>query len=172
MIVYVHTEPDKWLNYFDKIQGLVFVVSLASYDQKCPDQSENAMLQSLHCWEQVCDNQQFGEYTPIMLLFNKWDLFEKKIVNVPITVTFPHYQGPIANAQKAYEFIRLQFMSKVNGNYKIKNPNKYRYHCLGPTSAIGTDNAKQAFDDIHDMLIRSRLAKTGFVGDDIWLRRI
>ena len=149
------TERAKWVNYFDKIQGLVYVVSLASYDQM--SQSENAMLQSLRCWEKVCNDQQFEKDTPVMLLFNKWDLFERKIVKVPITVAFPYYQGPIADAQNVYQFIEKEFMSKVN------DTNKYRCHCLPLTSAINTDNAKQVFDDIHHTVIRQRLAMAGFV---------
>ena len=144
----MYTERSKWVNYFDQIQGLVYVVSLASYDQLC--QFENAMLQSLRCWEQVCNNQEFEKGTSVMLLFNKWDLFERKIVNVPITVAFPHYQGPIADAQNGYEFIRLQFMSKVNTNINS-------CHCLRPISAIVTHNATQVFDDIHRTIFFSRI---------------
>ncbi|KAJ3271581.1 hypothetical protein HDV01_006543 [Terramyces sp. JEL0728] len=82
-----------WLSYFDDVQTVLFVMSLASYDQfLAEDSTINMMVDSLVLFEQVINNPILS--TPnFVLFFNKKDIYEKKIKLVPLNSFFPEYTG-------------------------------------------------------------------------------
>ena len=94
-------------------------MDISSYQRKISDNLYEIHNQ-LKMFEEL-----FTSYTrTTIVLLNKWDLLEEYIKRVPLSVSFPHYDGPgILNtksrltytddAEEAYEFIKQEFLRKV-----------------------------------------------------------
>lgn len=68
-----------WAVFFDDSKAVIFVVSLASYDQiMAEDSGMNRMHDSMRLFETICNNPLLRSVAMILLL-NKVDLFEAKI---------------------------------------------------------------------------------------------
>eukprot|EP01084_Bolivina_argentea_P086535 156425_1 len=79
------SERRKWIHFFNEVDAVLFVISLACYDQLMyQDTSTNCMTDSLELFEDIVNNPHFDD-THMILFLNKKDLFEKKIRKVPIT---------------------------------------------------------------------------------------
>eukprot|EP01083_Nonionella_stella_P108066 313837_1 len=79
------SERRKWIHFFNEVDAVLFVISLACYDQLMyQDTSTNCMTDSLELFEDIANNPHFDD-THMILFLNKKDLFEKKIRKVPIT---------------------------------------------------------------------------------------
>jgi len=50
------------------------------------------MNDSLHLFDEITNLEELRN-VPITILLNKWDLFKHRIVNTPISDTFPNYCG-------------------------------------------------------------------------------
>ena len=61
------SERKKWIHCFDDVKALIFVVSLAGYNQVLfEDASHNRMHEALNLFQQICNNPLFVT-TPIFL---------------------------------------------------------------------------------------------------------
>ena len=111
------SERKKWLKCFDSVQAVIFVASLAEYDQVrkvyvfhwpifeqtlfsgiliqvlVEDGSTNRMKESINLFGQMCDHPCFVE-TNMILFLNKKDLFAEKLKLRPLNFCFPEYTGP------------------------------------------------------------------------------
>jgi guanine nucleotide-binding protein G(i) subunit alpha len=82
-----------WVSYFDDVTAILFVASLASYNQTMlEDDSKNRLMDSLVAFEGLVNNPLLMK-TGIILFLNKRDLFEKKIKKISIKEFFPEYEG-------------------------------------------------------------------------------
>ncbi|XP_065873370.1 extra-large guanine nucleotide-binding protein 1 [Euphorbia lathyris] len=80
-------ENCKWLEMFEDIGMVIFCVALSDYDQYTVDGngcSTNKMLQSRKFFETIVTHPTF-EQMDFLLILNKYDLFEDKIEQVPLT---------------------------------------------------------------------------------------
>lgn len=116
-------ESCKWLEMFEDVRIVIFCVSLSDYDQFCDDgtgTTTNKMLASKTLFENIITNPIF-EQTEFLLLLNKYDLFEKKIEQIPLTQCewFDEFK-PLTSryrsknnhaslAQQAYHYIAVKF---------------------------------------------------------------
>ncbi|KAI8893554.1 G protein alpha subunit CIG1, partial [Globomyces pollinis-pini] len=83
----------KWLQYFDDCLAVVFIVSLASYDQMMlEDSTSNRMKDALDLFEFICNNELLAK-SDVIVFLNKFDVFKKKIQKTPIRNFFPDYNG-------------------------------------------------------------------------------
>ncbi|CAM9383665.1 unnamed protein product [Ascophyllum nodosum] len=115
-------ERKKWLHCFDDVKAIVFLVSLAGYNQVMfEDASQNRLLESLSLYEQVVSNPLFRN-TPIHVLLNKTDLFEEMIREVPLTTCFPEYTGPPHEVHSAISFIEARCKSIMTSCCPHKKP--------------------------------------------------
>eukprot|EP00752_Nemacystus_decipiens_P011454 g10171.t1 len=104
-------ERKKWLHCFDDVKTIVFLISLAGYNQVLfEDVRQNRLLEALALYEQVVSNPIFRD-TPIHVLLNKTDLFEEMIREVPLTACFPEYTGPPGEVSPAISFIEARCRS-------------------------------------------------------------
>ncbi|KAG8379502.1 hypothetical protein BUALT_Bualt07G0095100 [Buddleja alternifolia] len=109
----------KWLEMFEGMRAVIFCVSLSDYDQLWTNSRGlqlNKMLASRDFFESVARHSCF-DGKPFVLLLNKYDLFEDKINQVPLTVCEwfrdfkplkSHSKSP-SIAHQAYYYIAVKF---------------------------------------------------------------
>ena len=83
------SERKKWLRCFDSVQAVIFIASLAEYDQVlAEDGMTNRMRESIVLFGQMCEHT-YLEKTNMILFLNKKDLFGTKLKTRPLTICFP-----------------------------------------------------------------------------------
>lgn len=86
------SERKKWAFCIDNATIIMFVVDLSCYDAVLyEDHSQNAMYEALEVFR-VTTNDWFPDIL-VVLVFNKVDLFEKKIQRVYIGDYFPDFES-------------------------------------------------------------------------------
>uniref|UniRef100_A0A5B6Z6N9 Putative Guanine nucleotide-binding protein alpha-2 subunit n=1 Tax=Davidia involucrata TaxID=16924 RepID=A0A5B6Z6N9_DAVIN len=81
-------ENCKWLEMFEDVRIVIFCVALSDYDQFAIDgdgASVNKMLLSRKFFESIVTHPTFDQMD-FLLILNKFDLFEEKIEQAPLTV--------------------------------------------------------------------------------------
>jgi len=107
------SERKKWIHCFDDVKCLVFVVSLAGYNQVMfEDATHNRMHEALNLFQQISNNPFFAS-TPIFLFLNKKDLFESMIKDADLRKCFPEYTGG-ADIKVAMDFIQSEFEKRMD----------------------------------------------------------
>ena len=87
------SERRKWLNCFDNVKAIIYVVNLAGYCKVLfEDKAVNRMHESLNLFEATMSNPLF-QHTPVFIFLNKKDLFEQLLRTQPIDCCFPDYGG-------------------------------------------------------------------------------
>ncbi|KAI8927423.1 guanine nucleotide binding protein, alpha subunit [Entophlyctis helioformis] len=82
-----------WTQYFDKVQHILFLTSLASYDQMLvEDPTVNRMTDAITLFGEICNHPLLNRI-PVALFMNKKDLFEKKMATSDIAKHFPDYEN-------------------------------------------------------------------------------
>ena len=114
-----------------KVTAVIFVVSLSCYDEVMyEDDNENAMLDSLVLFEEICNNKWFIN-TSMILFLNKNDIFSQKISNVPITECFKHFDGNTNDYEQCVDFIKNQFLNQNKApKQKYIFTHVLLYHCF------------------------------------------
>ena len=105
-------ERKKWMRLFDKnIHMLLYVASLAEYDQKDPeDESRWRLTESLLLFENLV-NGPFRKL-PVILFLNKKDIFEAKIAKKPLHEHFGEECARMKGVKHSMEFIRDLYLSR------------------------------------------------------------
>jgi len=145
-------EREKWIDYFQNNDAVIFFVALSEYDQKlAEDNSTNRMTESLKLFSDVCNHQWFAE-AAIILFLNKSDIFREKIQKVPLTVAFPEYKGK-NEFEPASEYIRSKFIDRINNKKKLVYP--------FITCATNTENFKNVFNAVKDVIVQRQMSELG-----------
>ncbi|CAN7136789.1 unnamed protein product [Brassica rapa subsp. narinosa] len=76
-------ENCKWIDMFEDVGMVVFVVSMSDYDQVSED-GTNKMLLAKKLFESIITHPIF-EQMDFLLILNKYDLLEEKVERVPLT---------------------------------------------------------------------------------------
>ncbi|RZC15197.1 Guanine nucleotide-binding protein alpha-1 subunit isoform C [Glycine soja] len=75
-------ERRKWIHLFEGVTAVIFCAAISEYDQTLyEDENKNRMMETKELFEWVLRQPCF-EKTSFMLFLNKFDIFEKKVLNV------------------------------------------------------------------------------------------
>jgi len=145
-------ERKKWLPLFDEvIDAVIFFAAISEYDQFLSENSDvPRMKETLDLFQEIVSKPQFAS-TPIILLLNKWDLFEQKLKTIPLKDGyFKEYTGS-NNPNEAFEFIKQEFTNRYKGT------NIYVYQ----TTAIDTTGMLKVVASIKDALLQKLMGHGG-----------
>jgi len=148
-------ERKKWIHCFEGVTAIIFVSSMAEYDQKCyEDDQTNRMNESLLLFDEICNSRWFAE-TSMILFLNKIDLFREKIKHKDLNVCFKEYTGGL-NFEKASEYIKSKFEEK-NKNKEVKKV------YVSFTCATDTNQLQTVFNNIKDIILQKSLKDQGMM---------
>jgi len=122
----------------------MFVSSLGDYDILCYEDNEtNRMKESLDVFNEIVNGEWFKK-THIFLLFNKNDVFKRKIQSSDLKIAFDDYEGGL-NYDKALKFITQKFLEL----------NKYDPNRIHISTICATDqkDVGSKFEEIANQLI-------------------
>jgi len=146
-------EREKWIDYFQNNQAVIFFVALSEYDQKlAEDNSTNRMTESLKLFSDVCNHQWFAD-AAIILFLNKSDIFQEKIRKIPLTVAFLEYRGR-NEFDEASQYIQSKFIDRIN------NKKKKVYPYI--TNATNSENFNKIFTSVKDIVITAQFESLGY----------
>jgi guanine nucleotide-binding protein G(i) subunit alpha len=145
------SERKKWINCFENVTCVIFVVALSEYDQVLlEDSTMNRMQESLTLFESIVNSQWFAT-SAIILFLNKIDLFTEKLRRVPLEKYFPEYSGG-NDFTKAAKFMLWRFKQANRINLSL-------YPHL--TCVTDTRQITMVFSDVRDALIKKALKDSG-----------
>ncbi|KAK7439050.1 Guanine nucleotide-binding protein alpha-2 subunit [Stygiomarasmius scandens] len=115
----------KWIHCFENVTSIIFCVALCDYDQMLSGGNRSRVAESLILFERIINSRWFLR-TSIILIFNKIDVFKKKLqkacfiihasfcfglilLQVPLEQYFPEYTGG-NDVNKAVKYILWKFM--------------------------------------------------------------
>ncbi|CAM8886344.1 unnamed protein product [Rhodiola kirilowii] len=159
-------ERRKWIHLFEGVSAVIFCVSISEYDQTLyEDENKNRMIETKELFDWVLKQPCF-EKTSFMLFLNKFDIFEKKVLTVPLNVCewFKDYEPVSTGKQEiehAYEYVKKKFeelyfqstaLDRMDRVFKI-----YR------TTALDPKLMKKTFKLVDESLRRRNLFEAGLL---------
>ncbi|KAI9140114.1 heterotrimeric G protein alpha subunit B [Paraphysoderma sedebokerense] len=147
-------ERHTWVPFFDDANAILFVVSVASYDQvMAEDVNVNRIHDALCVFEDISNNKLL-EKKSIIIFLNKIDILKVKISKSPIEKYFPDFTGP-PDFSTACKFFAKKFMA-VN---RVKDRKLYVHY----TWATDTNQIKVVLATVNKIIIQTNLAAVGIV---------
>jgi len=146
------SERRKWAPVFTgEVNTVIYLAALDSYDMVLDEDGHtNRLKDSLNLFGSVTDMPIFQPPSWILFL-NKWDIFEQKIKDSPLNLTFPEIPDTDArDVEQSYRYIRRLFKARFKGNKK----HLYCHH----TCALDTGAISKIFFTIRDQLINTDLS--------------
>jgi len=146
-------ERRNWVHAFVDVTAVIFIASLNDYDLTMEeDKNTNRMHESLLLFRQICDLE-YLKKVPLIILFNKDDLFREKIKHTDLRVAFSDYHGG-DDYEVARDFITNKFKSLNTRHHQIYS------HV---TTATNTDNIKMVFTDVKNILMQKDLERLNII---------
>ncbi|KAK9101529.1 hypothetical protein Scep_024959 [Stephania cephalantha] len=159
-------ERRKWIHLFEGVTAVIFCAAINEYDQMLfEDENKNRMMETKELFDWVLKQPCF-EKTSFMLFLNKFDIFEKKIPNVPLNVCewFKDYQPVSSGKQEvehAYEFVKKKFEELY---YQSTGPDRVdRVFKIYRTTALDQKLVKKTFKLVDETLRRRNLFEAGLL---------
>jgi len=149
------SERRKWIQCFDDVTGIIFVVSLIAYNQTLyEDETTNRMKESLALFKKTLGGKKGENFKDacVVLFLNKDDLFKKLIKNHPITECFPEYKGKLTEDDQ-FKYIKEKYSAEVA-------PRSIFVH---RTWATNTKQIEQIFNVVNFAIIRKSIAQAGLI---------
>jgi len=153
------SERRKWINFFENVTSILFLVSLNGYDQcLIEDKDANQMQDAMAIWDSICHSQWFTK-TALILFLNKTDLFERKIQHSDIKNTFPDYDGPAQDSIEGREYFRRRFVRLSAKSNRQLDRDVYTHY----TNATDTAMLKVVMAAVEDITLRRNLTAAAFI---------
>ena len=139
--------------------ALIFVTSLTDYDEVLfEDFTQNRLVESLLVWEELANSVHFQK-VPILLFFNKLDLFQDKYMvrRIPLNVSEKFPDAPTEfDVTLAVDWYSRLFLSK-----KTKGDRDSVY--IHTTTAIDSQQIDDVFKDVKEILLLKTMATQGMI---------
>ncbi|XP_039071573.1 guanine nucleotide-binding protein alpha-1 subunit-like [Hibiscus syriacus] len=159
-------ERRKWIHLFEGVTAVIFCAEISEYDQTLfKDEQKNQMMETKELFDWVLKQPCF-EKTSFMLFLNKFDIFEKKVLKVPLNVCqwFKDYQSVSTGKQEiehAYEFVKKKFEELY---FQSSGPDRVdRVFKIYRTSALDQKLVKKTFKLVDESLRRRNLFEAGWL---------
>lgn len=119
-------ERKKWIHHFEDVTACIYVISMSDYNQNCEeDNRTNRMMEALSVFESVLTNDTFKK-KPLILLFNKTDIFKQKLEKYPLyryllnyKVNSNYQSGIEHEYHRGFKFIENMFLSKLKSRKNV-----------------------------------------------------
>ncbi|KAH8795923.1 guanine nucleotide binding protein, alpha subunit [Flagelloscypha sp. PMI_526] len=126
------SERRKWIHCFQDVASILFLVSLAGYDQcLAEDKNANQMQDAMAIWDSLCHSQWFKK-TAMILFFTKVELFKERIMYSPIKNFFPDSEGPERDYIAGRDYFKKRFSRLAVKSIPTPQPGERRevyFHC-------------------------------------------
>ncbi|KAG6740477.1 hypothetical protein POTOM_055928 [Populus tomentosa] len=159
-------ERRKWIHLFEGVTAVIFCAAISEYDQTLfEDENKNRMIGTKELFEWVLKQPCF-EKTSFMLFLNKFDIFEKKVLKVPLNVCewFKDYQPVLTGKleiEHAYEFVKKKFEELY---FQSTAPDHVdRVFKIYRTTALDQKLVKKTFKLVDETLRRRNLFEAGLL---------
>lgn len=159
-------ERRKWIHLFEGVTAVIFCAAISEYDQTLfEDENKNRMMETKELFDWVLKQPCF-EKTSFMLFLNKFDIFEKKVLEVPLNVCewFKDYQPVLTGKQEiehAYEFVKKKFEELY---FQSATPDRVdRVFKIYRTTALDQKLVKKTFKLVDETLRRRNLFEAGLL---------
>ncbi|ESR66216.1 hypothetical protein CICLE_v10008557mg [Citrus x clementina] len=159
-------ERRKWIHLFEGVSAVIFCAAISEYDQTLfEDEQKNRMMETKELFDWVLKQPCF-EKTSFMLFLNKFDIFEKKVLKVPLNVCewFKDYQPASTGKQEiehAYEFVKKKFEELY---FQSTAPDRVdRVFKIYRTTALDPKLVKKTFKLVDETLRRRHLFEAGLL---------
>ena len=137
-----------WIQCFDNVTCVLFVISIAEYDQVLEEeQTTNRMQDSIQLFGEIVNGKYFL-HTPFIIFFNKFDIFLEKIPRRGIKNYFPDYEGPSDCPEKSLKFLKQKYLNQI----EIGNNKRSIY--THTTTATDTDLIENVFKDVMNAVLK------------------
>ncbi|KZV71169.1 guanine nucleotide regulatory protein [Peniophora sp. CONT] len=103
-------EPKQWVHSFESVTSIIFCAALSDYDQLVI-LNENGMAESLALFDSIVNSYWFLG-TSIILFLTKIDIFQRKLLKIPLEKSFPEYTRG-SDVRMGAKYILWSFM-KLN----------------------------------------------------------
>ncbi|KAL9338977.1 hypothetical protein Peur_067992 [Populus x canadensis] len=158
-------ERRKWIHLFEGVTAVIFCAAISEYDQTLfEDENKNRMIGTKELFEWVLKQPCFE--TSFMLFLNKFDIFEKKVLKVPLNVCewFKDYQPVLTGKleiEHAYEFVKKKFEELY---FQSTTPDRVdRVFKIYRTTALDQKLVKKTFKLVDETLRRRNLFEAGLL---------
>lgn len=102
-------ERKKWMHCFDDVKCILFLVSLAEYNQVMfEDQKKNRLDDSVKLLKEISNKKEF-EKTALYVFMNKKDVFSRMIVEHPLTEKFTDYKGAADDSIASIDYLQAKY---------------------------------------------------------------
>ncbi|XP_044471895.1 guanine nucleotide-binding protein alpha-1 subunit isoform X1 [Mangifera indica] len=159
-------ERRKWIHLFEGVTAVIFCAAISEYDQTLfEDEQKNRMMETKELFNWVLKQPCF-EKTSFMLFLNKFDIFEKKVLKVPLNVCkwFKDYQPVSTGKQEiehAYEYVKKKFEELY---FQSTTPDCVdRVFKIYRTTALDQKLVKKTFKLVDETLRRRNLFEAGLL---------
>eukprot|EP01084_Bolivina_argentea_P307164 530869_1 len=150
------TERKKWLRCFTDIHAIIYVMSLAAYDQTLfEDHTQNCYREAIYVFEKTMEHEALQSVDVIVFL-NKNDLFVPKIKQIPFSVFDENFNKELihdGNAVKSY--LRNEYKKRFyNGLTPKESQRRIHFHvtCATDTNQIETVMHVIQFETVRNMM--------------------
>ncbi|KAK9898933.1 G protein alpha-subunit [Cystobasidium minutum MCA 4210] len=142
------TERKKWLNCFEGVTVLLFLVAIQEFDQNLyEDESVSRMQEAVMLFDSVSNSRYFSE-TSIILFLNKIDLFKAKLRSgVLLKDHCPDYDGP-DDYESGCQFMAQKFKALYRRNNEL-----YTHF----TCATDTKQVRVVLASVNDTILKRNL---------------
>ncbi|GAA5991039.1 hypothetical protein JCM10908_006513 [Rhodotorula pacifica] len=143
------SERRKWVHCFENVTAIVFLASLAGYDQVLhEDRNSNQMQEALMLFDSICNSRWFAD-TAMILFLNKQDVFATRVTVSSIKAHFPDYEGDPNDPIAGQEYFRSRFL-RLN---RSTSKEVYTHY----TTAVDTKLVKVVFASVTDVILNRNL---------------